>query len=516
MSLSREPSSEGPGPRPRLPWRRWPRAALTAEIVVVALLGCWVGLLVGGSVDVSVGPVQTRMSVAPSLTGDSVVSVPPLGRLSVDSHDGPLRLDALVTRINTNDARQIFNDPASVHGLPERVATDVRAGVIGLALKAALASVAGALLLGALVFRRRLRRAFVAGAVAAGLVLASGGAAAATFNPEAINEPTYDGLLAIAPTVVGDARSIVADFQKYEQQLAKIVTNVSRLYDVTSSLPSYTADPSTIRLLHVSDLHLNPAAWEVIRSVAEQFDVDLIVDSGDITDHGSGPEDRYLDPIARLGVPYVFVRGNHDSTGTERAVASQPNAVVLDHTVQEVAGLRLLGAPDPRFTPDKDTRGKDAPPTVEQVGEQLAATARAQPATAAIDAVLVHDPEMGLPVDGTVPLVLAGHTHKREIRRLDGGTLHFTQGSTGAGSLRGLEGEKPTPVQLSVLYFDRDSRALQAWDDITLGGLGLTSAQIERNVVEPADSDQPEPTPSPDQSLVKFEGVPYAFRVPDG
>src|SRR5688572_7290056 len=274
MSLSPEPSSQGRGPRPRLPWRRWPRAALTAEIVVVALLGCWVGLLVGASVDVSVGPVQTRMSVAPSVAGDSVVSVPPLGRLSVDSHDGPLRLDALVTRINTADARQIFNDPASVHGLPERVATDVRAGVIDLALKAALASVAGALLLGALVFRRRLRRALVAGAVAAGLVLASGGAAAATFNPEAINEPTYDGLLAIAPTVVGDARSIVADFQKYEQQLAKIVTNVSRLYDVTSSLPSYTADPSTIRLLHVSDLHLNPAAWEVIRSVAEQFDID--------------------------------------------------------------------------------------------------------------------------------------------------------------------------------------------------------------------------------------------------
>jgi hypothetical protein len=123
---------------------------------------------------------------------------------------------------------------------------------------------------------------------------------------------------------------------------------------------------------------------------------------------------------------------------------------------------------------------------------------------------------MGLPVDGAVPLVLAGHTHKREIRVLDGGTTRFTQGSTGAGSLRGLEGEEPTPVQLSVLYFDRDSRALQAWDDITLGGLGLTSAQIERNVVEPVDSDEPSPTPTADQSLVKSEGVPYAFRVPDG
>jgi predicted MPP superfamily phosphohydrolase len=486
------------------------------EIAVVALLGCWLGVLVGGSVDVPVGPVETRMSISPSFTGDSVVSVPPLGRLSLDSHEGPLRLDAQVTRINTADARRIFADPASVSGLPEQVAADVRSGVIRLAVRAGIASVVGGLLLGALVFRRRLRRVFLTGALAGAVMLASGGIAAATFDPKSVNEPTYDGLLAIAPTVVGDARSIVSDFKKYEQQLAKLVTNVSRLYDVTSTLPAYTADPSTIRMLHVSDLHLNPAGWEVIRSVAKQFEVDLIVDSGDITDHGSGPEDRYLDAIGTLGVPYVFVRGNHDSVGTESAVAAQPNAVVLNHTVQEVAGLRLLGAPDPRFTPDKDTRGKKPPPTIKQVGDQLAATARAQPATASIDAVVVHDPDMGLPVDGAVPLILAGHRHKRDVHRLDGGTLMFDQGSTGAGSLRGLEGEKPTPVQLSVLYFDRDTRTLQAWDDITLGGLGLVSAEIERHVAEPPPEGQPSPTQSPTQSLVKSNGVPYAFRVPDG
>ena len=98
----------------------------------------------------------------------------------------------------------------------------------------------------------------------------------------------------------------------------------------------------------------------------------------------------------------------------------------------------------------------------------------------------------------------------------DGGTLRFTEGSTGGGSLRGLEGEKPTPVQLSVLYFDRETRTLQAWDEITLGGLGLTSAQIERHVAEPPEQVQPTPTQTPVSSLVKFGGVPYAFGVPDG
>ena len=501
MSLPAAPSSPTRGAGPLLSWRRWARVALAAEILVVALLGSWVGVLVGGRVEVPIGPVQTQLSVAPSLTGDSVVAVPPLGRLSLDSHDGPARLDAQVTRINTADARRIFTDPASLNGLPERVVADVQAGVTRLVLRAGVGAVLGALLLGALVFRRRLRRALIAGAVAAGVVLASGGAAAATWNPRAVDEPTYEGLLAIAPSVVGDARSIVADFEKYEQQLAKIVTNVSRLYDVTSSLPAYTPDPSTIRLLHVSDLHLNPAAWEVIRSIAKQFEVDLIVDTGDITDHGTSAENRFLDPIATLGVPYVFIRGNHDSAITEQAVAAQPNAVVLDGEVTEVAGLRLLGAPDPRFTPDKDTRDQEPPPSLEQVGQQLASTVRAQPPSAAVDLVAVHDPAMGLPLDGVAPLVLAGHGHEREVRTLDQGTtLMFEQGSTGGAGLRGLEGEDPTSVQCSVLYLDRDTRALQAWDDITLGGLGLASAQIQRKLAEPPADQQPSPSPTPSPS----------------
>ena len=503
MSAPR-PSPGAGRPSGRLRRVRWRALAVAAEIVVVALLGCWLGLLVGGNVETAVGPVQTEMSVRPALTGDAVVAIPPLGRLSLDTHDGPLRLDAQVSRINTGDARRIFNDPASVNGLPERVVADVRSATARLAVKAGVAAVLGALTLGALVFRRRLRRALFAAGLAAAVVLGSGGAAAATWNPEAVTEPRYEGLLAIAPSLVGDAQSIVSDFEKYERQLAKLVTNVSRLYDVTSTLPAYAPDPSTIRVLHVSDLHINPAAWEIIRSIAKQFDIDVVVDSGDISDHGTAAENRYLDPIATLGVPYVYVRGNHDSVLTEQAIAALPNGVVLNGEVVEVAGLRLLGAPDPRFTPDKDTRGKEPPATVDVVGFQLAATLREQPADAPVDAVVVHDPEMGMPVDGLVPLVLAGHTHKRKATHLEGGTLLFVQGSTGAGSLRGLEREKPTPVQCSVLYLDRETGDLQARDDITLGGLGLASAQIERTLTEqPPDESGDEPptgTPAPSAS----------------
>ena len=338
------------------------------------------------------------------------------------------------------------------------------------------------------------------------VVVAGAGVAAATWDPDSIAEPEYSGLLASAPTVVGDAESIVSDFQKYEAQLAKLVTNVSRLYDVTSTLPAYRPDPSTVRVLFVSDLHLNPSAWEVIRSITDQFDIDVIVDAGDISDHGSAAENAFIDPIATLGVPYVWVRGNHDSSITQAAVAAQPNAVVLDGETAEVGGLRFVGAGDPRFTPDKDTRDAPAPPSVSQVTLAIADRAReaaeqGQPVDVAVDPRRRLGPAARRRrTAGARP----GHYHRREQTLLPDGTLSFLQGSTGASGLRGLEKEKPTPVRASVLYFDRDTRRLQAWDDITLGGLGLVSAKIERRIYAeqfpPEEGATESPTPAPSSS----------------
>jgi hypothetical protein len=85
---------------------------------------------------------------------------------------------------------------------------------------------------------------------------------------------------------------------------------------------------------------------------------------------------------------------------------------------------------------------------------------------------------------------------------LDDGTRVFVQGSTGGAGLRGLEHEEPTPVTLSVLYFDPETRQLVAWDDIKLGGLGLSSAELRRNQVDQSgdtaddeDTDEVAPTP---------------------
>src|SRR5204863_9551022 len=197
------------------------------------------------------------------------------------------------------------------------------------------AAVLGAMALAALIYRD-MRRIAWAGAVALVMILASGVIALGTFRPNSVEEPQYHGLLANAPAVIGDARSIANRFDAYKAELQRLVNNVSRLYGTVSTLPVYQPDSGTIRALHVSDLHLNPAAWPLIQTVVQQYQINVVIDTGDINDWGTQMESSFVDSIGTLGVPYVYVRGNHDSALTAAAVARQRNAIVLENSVQEV------------------------------------------------------------------------------------------------------------------------------------------------------------------------------------
>src|SRR6266536_2084954 len=427
------------GSRVRHIWSRFSSSRITRAtglalaVMVVALVGAWFGLLLGGHTDIAIGPVQTRVALQPALSGQTVVNVPPLGTLQLNSHKGPVRLDVTVQSLNERDVRAISRDPGQLQGLPDEVTRDLRHAVTVVALRGLLAALAGSVLLGTLVFRRP-RRVLLTGGVSLAVLAASGGTAA-TWKPNAILEPRYTGLLASAPSLIGTTQDILTSFQTYRRELARLVTNVSQLYPATSHLPTYQPNPDTIRVLDVSDIHDNPAAWNVMHSLTREFSVNLIIDSGDLTDHGSRPEDALAGEIPTFHVPYVFVKGNHDSLATQRAVAKQRNAVVLVGKEVVVGGLRIIGAGDPRFTPNLsvDVPGEQS---VVTMGRDLAAAARR--ASQPPDIAVVHDPAAVVPLDGTVGLVLAGHLHKRQTETMPNGTLLFVQGSTGVQIQRHL------------------------------------------------------------------------------
>ncbi len=358
-----------------------------------------------------------------------------------------------------------------------------------------LAGLAGGLLL-AYVARRR-SRSLVTGAVVATVLLgASGVATASTFDPTAVNEPRYSGLLALAPTAVGDVNEVINRFGEYRLQLTDLVSNAVVLYRAGRDLPDLDPGVDVIRVLHISDIHNNPQAFDLIAQLVDDFSINAVLDTGDISDWGTGAETQLTDPIARLGVPYVFVRGNHDSPETEAAIAALPNAVVLDGDDTTVAGLRIWGIGDPRFTPNKD---QETGVGVER--RQIAAFAPQvrsrllldRPTT--VDLVMIHDHRGASELEGLVPLVLAGHFHEPREEG-DGETRILLEGSTGGAGLRALQGEFPEPLTATVLYFDRSGQRLAAYDRITVSGLGESGASIERTVipVDRSDSDGADPS----------------------
>ena len=497
------------------------RSLAAAALLVVTLVGLGTGMALGARTVTDVGPFHAELRITPSLSGSTAVMVPPLGSLQFDSHDGPAQLTVQLGSLDQARVQAIIDDPAGIARAGRNAADDVVDGIIRVGFAGLGSAVLGSMALAALVYRNT-RRVAWAGGLALVIVGTALGIGAATVRYSSVEEPRYEGLLANAPALVGDVQRIADDWERYSQQLQEMVVNVSLLYTTVSTLPAFEPDENMTRVMHVSDLHLNPNAWPVMQTVVEQYGVDFIIDTGDIVDWGSGQESAYLEGVGRMEVPYVYIRGNHDSeSNTQAAVAEQPNAVVLDNDVTTIDGLTIAGIGDPRFTPDQRTAPHtDDPEVLAQwvvdSGAQLADTVnlRLEP----VHLAAVHDPRAAAPLDGLVDYVLAGHTHERRVgpvveppegeeaaQPAPPGTLLMVQGSTGGAGLRGLQGEYPEPLSMSVLYFDQEQR-LVAYDDITVGGHGLSEVSLQRHIVErPADETAAAP---PDGGVAPDSGAP--------
>jgi predicted phosphodiesterase len=503
----------------RIHRHRWTRRLrVGAAVATVGIGGVIIGTMLFAHTDLNVGPFGAEMSISPSFRGGTEVDIPPLGSLHLDSHDGPIHLKVDLGSLDQNRTEALIDDPDAISTAGQHAVEDVRTGVIRLGVRTLGIGVLAAMVLATLIFRNARRIAW-AGVTALAVTGGSLGLAAATLRPDSIAEPRYEGLLVNAPAVVGDARRIADNYGRYAEQLQQIVTNVSRLYTTVSALPVYEPAGNTTRILHVSDLHLNPSSWGLIRTVVKTFDIDAVVDTGDMVDWGSAAEASYVSSIGSIGVPYIYVRGNHDSTAIQTAVSRQHDAIVLDNKIITIDGLTIAGIGDPEFTPDKSVTeapaNADDPSTSPLLtsGAELADTIRGHGKR--VDVAMVHDPAMAPPLSGVVPLVLAGHLHKREVSTLPAPTAvpapsespspapsespssatspsaapvpTFTtrlmvEGSTGGAGLRGLEKDTPTPLALSVLYFD-ENHDLKAYDDIQLGGTGQSNVEMQRNVV---------------------------------
>jgi hypothetical protein len=267
-----------------------PHGLLVAGVraALFTLAGVLLGLAVAAHVRVPIGPFSATLLVRPSSDGETAVRLAPLGTIRIDTHDAPIAIVATVDELRVDEAEAIARDPAVLEQFETEVVDDARSALRALALRSMLVAIIGGIL-GALASSMRWRSLVVGGIVSSAVVGGVLTATVVTWRPEALAEPRYTGLLTMAPRAVGDVEAVIERFGQYRAQLVELVENVITLYGVGGDLPTFDASKGTTRILHVSDVHLNPQAFDLMQQVVSQFGIDAVIDTGDTTDWGTEP-----------------------------------------------------------------------------------------------------------------------------------------------------------------------------------------------------------------------------------
>jgi predicted phosphodiesterase len=437
------------------------RVARLLAPIAVGIVGALAGMVLWAKSSVSMGPFQVLLTSRFG-RGVTVIALPPFGKLTADTHVSPLRFTATLQAVRVTELAEAIRSKGTA-ALVDQVQADALHQVIPFALHLLLVSLAGAAILALLAFRLRWRPVVVAMLAA---VVAVGGSETLswrTYDPSALLTPSFSGSLALAPKLIGPARTAVDRIDDFRAELSRIVGGAARIYSQVQGVASPSGNE--IAVLHISDIHDSPLGLSFARDVANAFDVDLVIDTGDLTSFGTALEGGLiLSGVAAIQRPYVFVRGNHDSLSLQADLRRAPNATVLDGQSVTLEGLTIFGMGDPVFTPNKLAPIDDA-----EVAERVRAAGfpllnRILAMPRAPDVVAVHDDRMAEAAAGYVPLVISGHFHQASARTIDQ-TLYLRVGSTGGAGANVFTQVGGVPLSAEVLYFSRESpQRLVAYD----------------------------------------------------
>lgn len=446
--------------------------------VIVIAVGVSAGLVAFWAVahaPLDVGPIRLDVSVAPSVEPRTVVQVPPFGTVSATTHKGPvelrLRVDEidvegtrdLITSTTTTEAAEVLQGRIPSELQPRRLPQAV-VRILGIGLAAALA----ACVLVTVAMRRSRWMVAIASAIMIVIVIAPLGVAASTWDAKGFREPTLRGGLSYAPWLVDVFSTRVADIERLRDQAEKVARDLAGYYADERTLAAGGTLAGTYRVLHVTDMHLDPVGAVLAEEIARSYDVSLVIDTGDMAILGLPFEGRAIESLIGTSTPRVYVPGNHDSVATVETLRSIPQVTVIESGTVEVDGLRIFGVPDPF------SRGFGIEPLAEPI-EQATAAAEEEFSEAlrsgepTPNIVAIHNPAMEKPFIGQVPVILSGHTHSARAY-VSQGTLRLNSGTIGGMPYDPeTSNRKVVPYGASVLYYSATlPRRLIAVDELAV------------------------------------------------
>lgn len=475
------------------------RLLIDMLVVVVAVA---LGMVFAAGVvrtPVAVGPVTLNARLAFGWPGRTVVHIPPFGTVAADTHVGPARLVLTVDDVDIAEVGRLLGSaderaadlPAirsqaaaaeeSVEALIGRESRSAGNEIGALALLTALAAGAGAAVI-VMASRRRWRVVGIAGIAAVTLVAGSATLGAATFKTSALGEPRLEGALAYVPQLESLFSSKLARIDGLREQAGVVARQLAAYYADPRSIASGGGLPGTYRVLHISDMHLDPVGSELARSLARSYDASLVIDTGDAPILGTAEEGTLLQSLIITDTPVVYIPGNHDSAVSIDRLRNLPNVTIATTGTVVADGLRIFAVPDPKaFSADLEP---DRSQVAEKTDEAVAyLDAEQQAGMPQPDIIALHNPSMERAFIGRAPLVLSGHTHSERLYVSDG-TVRVNSGTIGGMPYDPVTtGRDRLPHSASILYYTMElPRRLIAVDRISV--TAERSTTLTRHVVD--------------------------------
>lgn len=449
-------------------------------IFISAIFGAVLFIYLFGSAVYDINGLAVQVALKPAVKGSTIIEIPPLGSISAATHNLPVSLQISLNNIGV-DLASSFIDESENNALSD-LKSDFPQLIKPFLVRQVLLAALGAAISTFLLWRFRMRDILggtLVGALAVGLIL---GSLANSYETDAFAQPEVKGVLSLAANIFPEPDKLLDKLDEVKSQTRLMVSNIQTLYVSVNGLASVgnlEEENTTRKILLVGDLHSNPVGIELISSITKAFKIDMIIDTGDLTDFGSPLETKFAQQLGTIDLPYLFCPGNHDTPEITEFIENLPHAQVLEDRILEVAEIKILGNPDPLSASDSVTEEDQEKLSFMQQNQihTLMAHTNDQP-----DIVVVHNNKVAAQLDGFFPLVVTGHNHKQSIRISDGSVI-LNPGTTGAAGVRGLYGQGDTPYSAVILYMRPGERAIAV--DIIKYVPASHNFLIERKLLSP-------------------------------
>jgi predicted phosphodiesterase len=495
-------ASDEQAPARRRP--RWWRAVAYALPVIATILATLAGsylALVNFRQDRELSVGGIRLSVSPGHTGSLDIYVPLVDwGARFEAIRLPARLRVDVRTVDRDALQRVANGGEFDVSMVRREARDAIAAYVRTLLGIIAFCGLSLGLLTAFAVRHRAGprlRYTVATAVATTVVIIGGFIVLLPPRGE-IDEPEYYAYGADIPRALDAVAAVRRSGRSLDQELDAQLVGLARLVIEPGGRTPVEGRP---RVTIASDLHNNVIPLQLLERTAGDGPV---LFAGDLSDRGSPLETALVARVSRIGNPFVFVTGNHDSDRSAQRLADD-GAVVLTQfgrlkrgggygdVINEIAGMRIVGYSDPfERRANENYRDRFTNTVTPEQQDEFADWLR--PMIGQVDVVMVHEPAL---IEQTLaelreappptPLVfVVGHTHQASLERQENVDV-INGGSVGGGGTGNLaDGE--TDVGIARMSYDYDDGfAPLAADLVSIDpGTGAATARRERLDEPPA------------------------------